>query len=422
MKRAKVPKAPKSHTKASITDENELTALKKLTPVICHFLMKLSNDGKRRRIVCEMIETERNYVNSLCICDEVYYQPLDRSITSKTPLIDTATMGQLFGNIDQIRDLHQNKILKSLDESLPYLKKPFPPKGIYNKIADIFVECAPRLAQLYTSYLSSNENYNEILKKLKKNRKFANFLNEALFNPRAKCQEIDDFLILPTQRIAGYKLLFERIIKYFPVETHKNENEKFTTALKALLQVGKEMDSEKNDARSQDQLLTVAENITKQPPFLCIMKPGRRSLGTFRPREIDNNGKKGSNFIIFVLSDILLITKKPEKSIFQSNKLIYVDAVPFTQVRFSSMNIQKEANNTFVLQTDTQEYNFWVKDPSERDDFIKGIEEQKKQINNKVKMMSEVGAEYMQKMLNQLRDSYLTPSPVITREEALASI
>ncbi|OHS98608.1 RhoGEF domain containing protein [Tritrichomonas foetus] len=425
MKRARVPKpgAKAAAAGPAVTDEKEVSALKKLTPVICHFLMKLSNDGKRRRIVCEMIETERNYVNSLCICEEVYYRPLDRSITSKTPLIDTATLGKLFGNIDQIRDVHQNVILKAMDEALAQIKKPFPPHEAYTKIANTFVECSPRLQQLYTSYLSSNENYEEILKKLKKNRKFANFLNEALFNPRSKCQEVEDLLILPTQRIAGYKLLFERIMKYFPVETHKEENNKFNTAYKALLNVGKEMDSEKNqDSRSQDQLLTVAENITKQPPFLCIMKPGRRSLGTFRCREIDAKGKKGANYIIFVLSDILLITIKPEKSIFSSNKLIYVDAVPFTQVHFSPFTLDKEMDRAFVLKTDTIEYNFWVKNSSERDDFIMGIKKQKKIINYRVKNMSEIGAEYMQNVLSQLRNLYSKPPPALTREEALASL
>ncbi|OHT06916.1 RhoGEF domain containing protein [Tritrichomonas foetus] len=408
-------------------NEKEQAAAKTLTPAICKFLMKMTNDAKRRRIICEMIETERNYVNSLCICEEVYYQPLDQSITSTKPLIDSATMGQLFGNIDQIREAHQSQILKHMDEALPYLKKPFPAHKIYNSIATAFIEVIPRLQQLYTVYLSSNANYEATLKKLKKNKRFNKFLNKALFNPRSKCQEIEDLLILPTQRIAGYKLLFERVIKYFPIETHPEEHKLFSQAYDNLLIVGKEMNSEKGDDKGSNELLNISENLSKAPPFFCLMKPGRRYLGPFRPREIDpvkGRLSKGNvkNYIVFVLSDILLITYKASNSTFSSNKLIYVDAVPFTQVHFSLFPLEKYIENAVTLKTDTQEYHFYVKKKEDLDQFVMGVKKTKKQIRAKVKAMSEGGKDYMLNMLNQLKSGYLEPKPLRSRKDALAAI
>ena len=382
-----------------VLKENQKNAAVKLTPLICKFLVKLSNDSKRRNIISEMIATERNYVESLCICEEVYYKPLERSIASKSPLIDTDTLRQLFGNIDQIRDVHQNQILKVLDEAMTYLKKPFPPHTAFVNIANVFIEVVPRLQQLYPSYLQSNENYLEILKKLKKNKKFNNFLNEALFNPESKCQEIDDLLILPTQRIAGYKLLFERIIKYFPVETHKEENAKFKAAYNALMQVGKEMNSEKGDSQSQNALLSLAENVTGQPTFFCLMKPGRRVMDSFKCREIDERGKLLGNVIIYILSDIVLITSKAERSIFSFNKVKYIDAVPFTKIRFSAFDNQKELDRAFVLMTDINRYNLWSKSSIDRDNFVMCIKRERLQIISRVKLMSKNGAEYMQKIL-----------------------
>ena len=46
---------------ATFTDEKKL-ALTELKPLFTGYLLKLSNDRKRRRIIREMIETERNYV------------------------------------------------------------------------------------------------------------------------------------------------------------------------------------------------------------------------------------------------------------------------------------------------------------------------------------------------------------------------
>jgi hypothetical protein len=42
-------------------------------------------------VLSELIETERNYVDSLLICEEVDRTPLDRSIPSKNSLIDPPT-------------------------------------------------------------------------------------------------------------------------------------------------------------------------------------------------------------------------------------------------------------------------------------------------------------------------------------------
>ena len=202
--------------------------------------IRKANDSKRRSILRELLETERNYVDSLGICYEVYYKPLDRSILEKNPLIDTTAIGQLFGNIDKIHEVHKKFILSVLDELAPKLREEFPEHDVYLKIASTFFELIPKLQQIYKEYLAT-ENSEAILKKLKKNRRFNRFLQEALFNPKAKCQEIEDLLILPTQRIAGYKLLFSRILKYFPIETYPQENEAYKGILELIDKIGYSM-------------------------------------------------------------------------------------------------------------------------------------------------------------------------------------
>ncbi|KAH0785078.1 RhoGEF domain containing protein [Histomonas meleagridis] len=385
--------------------------------------IRLAKDTKRRSIIRELIETERNYVDSLSICHEVYYKPLDRTITSKNPLIDSSTLGQLFGNIDQIRDVHQFGIINVIDEVAPQLRSSFPSHEVYLRIANAFIEIVPKFQQIYPQYLSATENSEAILKKLKKNRKFNQFLQEALFNPRSKCREIEDLLILPTQRIAGYKLLFERVIKYFPIETYPNENKAFKDALDMISEVGATMNAEKSDQTSQMQLLTIAESVNKIPIFMCLLKPGRRYLMQTRAHFVDiNDGHLLGAVVMFVMNDILLITTKREKHLFSSNKLTYHDAVPLTQIRFSMFPIDRMIDRAFVMKTDTREYNLYIKPSRKRDEFINKVKSQKKQIVSQVKKQSEDGMEYMQNVFGKLAELYTSERKSRSREEALMSL
>lgn len=410
----------------SLSDEKK-AAVVKLTPVICKFLLKYSIDQKRRRIINEIVQTEKNYINSLCICEDVYYLPLDRSITSEKPIIDSDSIRQIFGNIDQICDVHQGQLLKAMDEALPYFSKPFPPHKAYLMIANAFIEVLPKLQQLYPLYLSLTESQDEVLKKLRKNKKFANFLNEALFCPQSKCQEIDDLLILPTQRIAGYKILFERLLKYFPVETFKEEHDKFMEAYNFLHQIGKEMNSEKVEPQTQKILINLAENLTKQPPFFTVMKPGRRLIDIFSCVDYSptkNKGKKPLKHKIYIFNDILLITSKPERTtIFNSHKSIYIDAVPFTQLHFSAVSKENDIDHTFQLSTDTEKYDFYASDSYKRDMFIVRTKKIRNQIYHKAKRMTNDGAEFIANLLNQIHDLYYSnDTKIMTRKEALESL
>lgn len=401
-------------------DDTKKLALTQLKPLFTDYLLKLSNDRKRRRIIREMIETERNYVNSLMVCEEVYYKPLDQSITSPKPLIDSASMAQLFGNIDQIRELHQNQILTVMDQQLPRLSNAFPPSEVYNSIAQTFINVAPKMQQLYTSYLKTNDNVDEVLKKLKKSKKFSKFLNKALFNPKAKCQEIEDLLILPTQRIAGYKLLFERVIKYFPQE-FKEENEKYTEALSSLSAVGAALNSEKNiDKNAENDLLNISENLSNAPPFFCLMKPGRKFQGKIKVKEINpEHSKKHKNMSILTMNDILLLTY-PEKSL-QGTNYVFIEAIPMTQVHF--LEDAYSSNKAAVtLKCDTNEFNIEFSKVEELENYKRFIKDLKKGIKDKVKGMTENGKDYMSGTLEKLRNLYLEPQEPRTRKQALDSL
>ena len=205
---------------------NETRAYRIITKFVLRRLkaMKEMKDSKRRSIFIELIQTERNYVEGLTTCKEIYYKPLDSSINTEKPLIDSKTLSSLFGNIDKIRECHEVGLLNYMDEILPDMRRHFAPTELYISLANKFLEILPHMQTLYRAYLQTNENSDAILDGLRKHKKFKKFVSRCIYNPKAKCRSIEDFLILPLQRIAAYKCLFERALKYFPesmVEEHK---------------------------------------------------------------------------------------------------------------------------------------------------------------------------------------------------------
>lgn len=305
-----------------------------------------------------MIETERNFVDSLLALDEVYYRPLDQSINTKKPLIDATTLTALFGNIDQIRDTHQNGILKPMDEILPDLKKAFPPKEKYIYLASKFNEILPRMESLYRSYLSTNENTDQLVEKLKKdNKQFSKFLSASLFNPRTKCRSVEDFLILPLQRVAGYRCLFERILKYFP-ESDEELHTIYKNLMQKMIDLGATMNKEKAGQAEQEKLLGICEAITKKPSFIILMKPGRKYIGHVSFYYLDDEkGVKTQQGKIYICSDIIVITTEAKGGFFGGTKIVFNSAVPISQIRFSRNPFEKYYVSGFQMKTDTKEYN-----------------------------------------------------------------
>lgn len=300
-------------------------------------------------------------------------------------------------------------------------KQPFPRHDTFLQIPKVFIEIYPRLSQLYLTYLANNQQSDAILAKLKKNRKFRNFLNETLFDPKVQGREIEDFLILPTQRIAAYKLLFERVLKYFPIETHQREHEQYEIAKNQLDEVGKEMNSEQNGQETQKALLSVAESIGKVPSYFDIMKVGRRFYDKFDCQRVQNSLKR---YRIFVMNDVIIITVRDEWSVFSSTKVSFIEAVPLANIHFSPNEDPQFENSSFGIDTYGSEgkYVFVALNSIERDNIVFKLSKLKKHILDKVAKMSEEGMVFIAKNMQLIHDSYYNPRKVMTRDEAIKSL
>lgn len=379
-------------------------------------------DSKRRSIFLELIQTERNFVEGLSALDDVYYRPLNQSINNKKPLIDAGSLASMFGNIDQIREVHQEGWLKAMDEVLPDLKKPFPPKEKYEYLASKILEICPRMNTLYMSYLQTHDQSESIIDKCNKYKPFREFVAKCIFNPRSKCRSLEDFLILPVQRIAGYRCLFERILKYFP-DTMADLHHLYKNILDKIVALGASMNQAKVDEKDQEALLNISETVLKKPTFLAIMKPGRKLLGQVTIKHLDQTtGKVASEGLVYVFNDILLLTIQGKAGIFGSQKIQFVDAIPIQQCRIQATIFNDYADKAFVLRTDTHEYNLMVRNSKKRDEFYHFVKKQKKKISGRVREQSKNGQTHMQYLLTEIASLYSSPPTMRTRLQALTDL
>jgi hypothetical protein len=381
---------------------------------------RATRDIKRRGIIRELIETERNYVDGLQTCEDVYYKPLNASINSKTPLIDTISLTGVFGNLDEICALHHG-VFEGFSAVLKAVGIPFPEHEVYLAILRPFLELTSRMSHLYSQYISVSGNYADVLKRLRKNKKFEAFLSECLFHPRAKCRELEDFLILPTQRIGSYRLMIERVINYFPPETFPAERAAAEKALLALGKVGDEMNAEKSPA-AQDKLLSLAESLTRAPPFLVVLRPGRKWVHRAKVRSVDPATQKPmAKFFVSVTSDLLFVTQKIKGRLLGDREL-FIAAIPIRRVHVGTCTIQKFRAVGFDLRGDMQTYHFVMKTTAETDLLLTKIRGIKSALKAKITRQTLAGTEYIQGVLSELAKQYTEPVTYPSKREALLSI
>lgn len=431
---------PKSLGKNRVDEstlEPEERARRILTRFFCKvvFPFRQDKDAKRRSIMREIIETERNYVDGLKCLDVVYYKPLDASIRvdkkdKKKQLIDSQSLSQLFGNIDQVRELHADIILKAMDEIAIELKKPFPPAADYLKVSSTFLDIMPKMKQVYTLYLKTSENYEEILSRLSKDKAFKKFSMKCLFNPLSKCRGMNDLLILPTQRISGYKLVFGRLLNHLPKTGYFTDvHEQFTQLLSEIDGVGAMMNAEKSDVQSQSILLTIAETVSNIPQNVAILKPGRRFLKLFHMRELKyeketKSYKRGCRFNAYVLNDIIILAEVKEKTFVK--KEICRDIFPVIQFRIEYPQAdtmpQKLMEKTIYMKSDIHEFKLLFHDKKKVDEFVNFVKGQKKHKKDLVNRQTTEGSSHLEKMLSVIKQSYISPQSLRTREQAIEAI
>ncbi|XP_026196658.1 T-lymphoma invasion and metastasis-inducing protein 1 isoform X3 [Anabas testudineus] len=194
---------------------------------------QLSDADKLRKVICELVETERTYVKDLNCLIGRYLTPLQKETFLTQDELDV-----LFGNLPEMVEF-QVEFLKTLEDGtrlVPDLEKlesvdQF--KKILFSLGGSFLYYADRF-KIYSAFCASHTKVPKVLVKAKTDSDFKAFLDER--NPKQQhSSTLESYLIKPIQRVLKYPLLLKEL--YSLTDPDSEEHYHLDVAMKAMNKV-----------------------------------------------------------------------------------------------------------------------------------------------------------------------------------------
>ncbi|KAG7199590.1 hypothetical protein KM043_014195 [Ampulex compressa] len=194
---------------------------------------QLSDAEKLKKVILELIETERSYVKNLNNLLENYLEPLKRET-----FLSNAEINALFGNIQEIVTF-QRQFLQNLDHAIEMeadfnsFDHPSQFKGVLFSIGSAFLYYVNHF-KLYSSFCASHSKAQKVLHPNEGNQALQEFLQAR--NPRQQhSSTLESYLIKPIQRILKYPLLLQQLRNL--TDERSEEHQHLIEALKGMEKV-----------------------------------------------------------------------------------------------------------------------------------------------------------------------------------------
>lgn len=201
----------------------------------------LTDAEKMRKVILELVDTERTYLQHLHVLLDSYLEPM-----KEKKLLSPNDINALFGNILEIVNF-QKKFLGTLEDAVNQDKDNYNNyqsvsqfKSVLISLASAFLRYADKF-KLYSSFCASHSKAQKILHPppesgpggVAQNQALQEFLNTASRGQHAF--SLESYLIKPIQRILKYPLLLQQLkhLTDANCEEHRHLNE----ALKAIERV-----------------------------------------------------------------------------------------------------------------------------------------------------------------------------------------
>ncbi|XP_060751322.1 rho guanine nucleotide exchange factor TIAM1 isoform X2 [Tachysurus vachellii] len=194
---------------------------------------QLSDADKLRKVISELVDTERTYVKDLHFLIERYLTPLQ-----KEHFLSQDELDVLFGNLPEMVEF-QVEFLKTLEDGtrlvpdLNKLEKVDQFKKVLFSLGGSFLYYADRF-KIYSAFCASHTKVPKVLTKAKTDPEFKAFL--AKRNPRQQhSSTLESYLIKPIQRVLKYPLLLREL--YCLTDPDSEEHYHLNVAIKAMNKV-----------------------------------------------------------------------------------------------------------------------------------------------------------------------------------------
>ncbi|XP_059369856.1 rho guanine nucleotide exchange factor TIAM1 isoform X1 [Carassius carassius] len=191
---------------------------------------QLSDADKLRKVICELVETERTYVKDLNYLIGRYLTPLQ-----KESFLTQDELDVLFGNLPEMLEF-QVEFLKTLEDGtrlvpdLEKLERVEEFKKILFSLGGSFLYYADRF-KIYSAFCASHTKVPKVLVKAKTDAAFKAFLDER--NPKQQhSSTLESYLIKPIQRVLKYPLLLREL--HSLTDPDSEEHYHLNVAMKAM--------------------------------------------------------------------------------------------------------------------------------------------------------------------------------------------
>uniref|UniRef100_A0A8D3ABI0 TIAM Rac1 associated GEF 2 n=1 Tax=Scophthalmus maximus TaxID=52904 RepID=A0A8D3ABI0_SCOMX len=193
----------------------------------------LSVCQRLRKVVQELVDTEKSYVQDLVRLFDIYLTPLQTET-----FLSEAEMEALFGSLPQMLDF-QRVFLQTLEEkislcpNLGRLETPEQFQKLLFSLGGSFLYYADHF-KLYSGFCANHIKVQKVLERAKTDGAFKRFLETRNpTNQHSSC--LESYLIKPVQRVLKYPLLLRELVSLTDPESPEHTH--LTDALRAMEKV-----------------------------------------------------------------------------------------------------------------------------------------------------------------------------------------
>ncbi|XP_064025269.1 rho guanine nucleotide exchange factor TIAM2 isoform X3 [Pogoniulus pusillus] len=193
----------------------------------------LSDADRLRKVIQELMDTEKSYVKDLSCLFELYLEPLQ----SETFLTQDE-MESLFGSLPEMLDF-QKVFLETLEDGISSssdfntLETPSQFRKLLFSLGGSFLYYADHF-KLYSGFCANHIKVQKVLERAKTDGAFKAFLDAR--NPtKQHSSTLESYLIKPVQRVLKYPLLLKELVSL--TDNESEEHYHLTEALKAMEKV-----------------------------------------------------------------------------------------------------------------------------------------------------------------------------------------
>ncbi|KAJ8270969.1 hypothetical protein GJAV_G00121300 [Gymnothorax javanicus] len=193
----------------------------------------MSVTERLRKVIQELVDTEKSYVKDLTCLFEVYLKPLQEET-----FLSLDEMESLFGSLPEMLDF-QRVFLQTLEERIASspdfntLETPRQFKKLLFSLGGSFLYYADHF-KLYSGFCANHIKVQKVLERAKTDRAFKEFL-EARNPTKQHSSTLESYLIKPVQRVLKYPLLLRELVSL--TDGDSEEHYHLTEALKAMEKV-----------------------------------------------------------------------------------------------------------------------------------------------------------------------------------------